>query len=275
MKLAVAVLSSILLACSVTIANPIDPSATTSTKSITSPTPNPNGIGLGGLDPLSDSVKDLLKEYIELEDDRNEQGKKCKLLQSEYDNQQKLIADLETKIYVLGGKSQRNGDNSKYDGEIQKTRLDLEAQKSKLADLGKSRQDCEFKCSGFVAGKSMIEIGLVNLIFGKSWNPRSFEQQFVFIATHSSVMSYLGELGSKGQSSGRSNNLGQNHGDQQQHQNHDDQQQRQDSQPLLDTPSESGSSVQRVSSNRRKDSSKLVRNVGSFFQKSRRDDPSN
>ncbi|KAK5668103.1 hypothetical protein QVD99_005143 [Batrachochytrium dendrobatidis] len=91
MKLAVAVLSSILLACSVTIANPIDPSATTSTEAITSPTPNPNGIGISGLDPLSDSVKDLLDKYIELEDDRNEQGKKCKLLQSEYDSQIMLV----------------------------------------------------------------------------------------------------------------------------------------------------------------------------------------
>ncbi|KAK5670182.1 hypothetical protein QVD99_003329 [Batrachochytrium dendrobatidis] len=245
MKLAVAVLSSILLACSVTIANPIDPSATTSTEAITSPTPNPNGIGISGLDPLSDSVKDLLDKYIELEDDRNEQGKKCKLLQSEYDNQQKLIADLETKIY---------------------TRLDLEAQKSKLADFGKSRQDCEFKCSGFVAGKSMIEIGLVNLIFGESWNPRSFEQQFFLIATHPSVMSYLGELGNKGQSSGRNKNLGQNHGDQQQHQ---------DSQPSPNTPSESGSPVQKVPSNRQKDSSKFMNRFGSFFQRSKRDDPSN
>ncbi|EGF81691.1 hypothetical protein BATDEDRAFT_23219 [Batrachochytrium dendrobatidis JAM81] len=145
MKLAVAVLSSILLACSVTIANPVDPSATTSTESITSPTHNPNGIGLGGLDPIPNIIKDLLKEYIELEHGRDEQEKLYGSLKPQYDHQHKLVKRLKKKIQVLGYISQASGDGPEYNGEIRKNKLDFEIQKSKLANLKKSLQGCESK----------------------------------------------------------------------------------------------------------------------------------
>ncbi|KAK5667731.1 hypothetical protein QVD99_005839 [Batrachochytrium dendrobatidis] len=57
MKLAVAVLSSILLVCSVTTASPVNPSAAKNTGASTSTfIPSENGIGLGALDdPIPDS----------------------------------------------------------------------------------------------------------------------------------------------------------------------------------------------------------------------------
>ncbi|KAJ8326149.1 hypothetical protein QVD99_001359 [Batrachochytrium dendrobatidis] len=77
MKLAVAVLSSILFVCSVTTANPVNPSATTDAEASTSTfIPSTKGIGLGALDDaLPDNVKHLLDKYAEIENDRNQQKK--------------------------------------------------------------------------------------------------------------------------------------------------------------------------------------------------------
>ncbi|OAJ43817.1 hypothetical protein BDEG_27134 [Batrachochytrium dendrobatidis JEL423] len=118
MKFSIAVLSSILAVCSVTVSNPVDPSestddedgistfipsATTSTEDNTFtgiPTvfkgveynfwidANPDGIGLGALDdPLSGNVKHLLDKYAEIQDCRNQQSKIYWPLKSRYDSQ--------------------------------------------------------------------------------------------------------------------------------------------------------------------------------------------
>ncbi|OAJ45435.1 hypothetical protein BDEG_28575 [Batrachochytrium dendrobatidis JEL423] len=253
MKLAVAVLSSILLACSVTIANPVDPSATTDVESSTSPTPNPNGIGMGGLNPLPNIIKDLLEKHLKLNHNRNHYGRICNSLKSEYEDQKKLVMNLGRKIQVLKHKAQGNSGGPKYDDEIQETKVDLKAQKAKLADLGKDYHECESEY-------------LVELVFGGPWDPKSFGQQLSLIGKHPSVMEYFDGSGNKGQSSGRSKRLGQKPSGQQQHQ---------DSQPSPDTPSESGSTGQGASSNKRKGSSKFMNGLKSFFQRSRRDDPSN
>ncbi|KAK5668158.1 hypothetical protein QVD99_005197 [Batrachochytrium dendrobatidis] len=87
MKLAVAVLSSILLACSVTTANPVNPSATTDVASTSTSFLASNGIGLDGLDPLPGNVKELLEKYAEIDYDRNQQRKIYWPLKSRYDSQ--------------------------------------------------------------------------------------------------------------------------------------------------------------------------------------------
>ncbi|OAJ45448.1 hypothetical protein BDEG_28588 [Batrachochytrium dendrobatidis JEL423] len=256
MKLAVAVLSSILFACSVTIANPIDPSATTSTESNTSPTHNPNGIGLGGLNPLPNIIKDLLEKHLKLNHNRNHYGRICNSLKSEYEDQKKLVMNLGRKIQVLKHKAQGNSGGPKYDDEIQETKVDLKAQKAKLADLGKDYHECESECNSISFELELVEIDLVELVFGGPWDPKSFGQQLSLIGKHPSVMEYFDGSGNKGQSSGRSKRLGQKPSGQQQHQ---------DSQPSPDTPSESGSTGQGASSNRRKGSSKFMGKFGSFF----------
>ncbi|EGF77669.1 hypothetical protein BATDEDRAFT_27294 [Batrachochytrium dendrobatidis JAM81] len=249
MKLAVIVLSSILLACSVTIANPILPSATTSTESIISPTHNPNGIGLGGLDPIPNIIKDLLKEYIELEH------------------------ALEKKIQVLGYISQTSGDGPEYNVEIRKNKLDFEIQKSKLANLKKSLQGCESKYSYLTVKVEQINVELVDLIFGESWNPKLFGRKLYDINSNPFIRSYLEK-----QSLKYNNSWCRTPSDQQQRIKPSDQQS-QDSQPSPDTPSESGSGSgyfeQRVPSNKRKGFSKFMNGLKSLFQRSKNDDSSN
>ncbi|OAJ32845.1 hypothetical protein BDEG_28722 [Batrachochytrium dendrobatidis JEL423] len=243
MKLAVIVLSSILLACSVTIANPILPSATTSTESIISPTHNPNGIGLGGLDPIPNIIKDLLKEYIELEHGRDEQEKLYGSLKPQYDHQHKL------------------------------NKLDFEIQKSKLANLKKSLQGCESKYSYLTVKVEQINVELVDLIFGESWNPKLFGRKLYDINSNPFIRSYLEK-----QSLKYNKSLGRKPSDQQQRKKPSDQQS-QDSQPSPDTPSESGSGSgyfeQRVPSNKRKGFSKFMNGLKSLFQRSKNDDSSN
>ncbi|EGF79831.1 hypothetical protein BATDEDRAFT_25255 [Batrachochytrium dendrobatidis JAM81] len=263
MKLLIAVLSSILLACSVTIANPILPSETTSTKSSTSPTPNPNGIGLGGLNPLPDIIKEFLKEYAEIQYGFEEQEKICDSLKSEYDSQTMLVTDLETKIQDLEEKSQTSGDGPEYNGKIQKTKIDLEAQKAKLEDLGSRYSECVFEKNNIKFGMNRVEIKLVESVFG-IWDPRSFNQKITLIGKHPSARGYFNGLRGKGKSLGRNKSLGQNPGGQQQRKKPSDQQ-RQDPQPSSSRPS--GSLGQRVPSNRRNVFSRLVGNAGSLFQR--------
>ncbi|KAK6096879.1 hypothetical protein MT418_002530 [Batrachochytrium dendrobatidis] len=310
MKLAVAVLSSILLACSVTIANPIDPSATTdvetSTSTVipsattdveasTSSTPNPNGIGLGALDyPLPDSIKELLEKY----------EKKGKIAM----NKKKV------KIYILKHKYQGNGGSSEYDNEIQETKSNLETQKAKLADLGKDYHECVLEKNSLEFEMSRIEVKLVECVFGEPWDPKSFDQQLSLIDKHPSVRGYFSELRGKGQSSGHSKRPSQKPSDQQQrkksggrrkHRNPSGQQQRkkpsgqqqrkkpsgqqqqqkpsdqqpQEPQPSSSRPSGSGSlgrrvssSIHRASSGVRRGTSRLVGNVESFFKRPKDED---
>ncbi|EGF78961.1 hypothetical protein BATDEDRAFT_26406 [Batrachochytrium dendrobatidis JAM81] len=272
MKLAVAVLSSILFACSVTIANPILPSETTSTESITSPTPNPNGIGLDGLNPLPDSIKNLLDKYVEIQDGFEEQEKICDSLKPQYDSQTMLVTNLETKIQDLEEKSQ-DDDSLKYYIEIRKTKIDLEAQKSKLEYLKKRYSECVLKKNDLKFGMNRVEIRLVESVFG-TWNYRSLNQKIASIGTYPSVMRYFGELASKGQSSERNKSLNQKSGGRRKHRKPSGQQQSQDSQPSSSRPSGSGSLGRRASTFRhrassgiRRGASRLVGNAGSLFQR--------
>ncbi|KAJ8327854.1 hypothetical protein O5D80_003251 [Batrachochytrium dendrobatidis] len=210
------------------------PSATTSTEASTSPTPNPNGIGLGGLDPLPDSIKELLEKYEKKKQNRIEQKKKCELLRFQYDDQHKHVKDLKRKLYLLEHKARGNGDGSEYDSEIQKTKHNLEAQESKLNDLGSRYHDCDSKHDSLKFGLRVIGIKLVEIVFGKPWDPKLFEQQLLFIDQHPSIQGYFGGSGNKGKSSGPQ-------------------------------PSGSGSPGQGAPSNRRNGFSKLMHNVGSFF----------
>ncbi|KAK5670208.1 hypothetical protein QVD99_003308 [Batrachochytrium dendrobatidis] len=291
MKLAVAVLSSILLACSVTIASPIKPSATTSTKSSTltvlpssttsteastSPTPNPNGIGISGLYPLPNIIKELLKEYKKTKDSFHEQKSGYHSIRSKYGDQYILLGRSGRKIKVLEYKLRESGGNPEYDGEIRRKRVDLQIQKSKLDDLGRRYDECESRYNHLKIKLQAINEQLVKSVFGRTWNSGSFDQKLVSIGSHPSVMEYLEELCGQGQSSGCDNNFGQNHGDQQQSQ---------DPQPSSSRPSGFGSFGhrvsafgqrvsafgQRASSSIQREASRLVHNVGSFFQQPRND----
>ena len=101
MKLTVAVLTSLLVACSVTTANPILPSATTSTESSSLPAPNGNGIGLQGLDSLPAEVESLLEKYSKKRGKYSIQLELCKSIESQLTEQQRLVTLLEKELSLI------------------------------------------------------------------------------------------------------------------------------------------------------------------------------
>ncbi|OAJ45465.1 hypothetical protein BDEG_28604 [Batrachochytrium dendrobatidis JEL423] len=258
MKLAVAVLSSILLACSVTIANPIDPSATTSTESSTSTfipsattsteaststfIPSTKGIGISGLDPLPGNVKHLLDKYVEIKDGRNQQRKIYCPLKSRYDSQYEVVINL----------------------KVQKAKLDLEHQRSKFAKFRKDLEACQSEIGRLVEKKWKTDKRIVGLVFGTPVNIAAVPHQTFLIKEAPSVKDYLEQQLLKYES------VDQNPSDQE-YQNPSDQQ-RQDSQSSSNTPSGSGSSEQEAPPNKRKRVSKLMDGLKSLFQRPKRED---
>ncbi|EGF81087.1 hypothetical protein BATDEDRAFT_24768 [Batrachochytrium dendrobatidis JAM81] len=279
MKLAVAVLSSILFACSITTANPVDPNESTDAEHrIFTGTPtvlkgveynfwidaNPDGIGLGALDDaLSDNVKHLLDKYVELQDGRNQQRKIYWPLKSRYDSQYDVVVGVKKDLKVLEYLSQ-DDDSLKYYIEIRKTKLDHEKQLSKLDKIRKSFYECQFKIGLLVEKKSETDERIVSLILGTPLDVVTVIYKSSLIRGTPSVKDYLEQQSSKYES------LGQNPIDQE-YQNPSDQQ-RQDLQSSLDTLSGSGSFEQKVPSNKRQGFSKFMSRLGSFFGRPKRED---
>ncbi|EGF79611.1 expressed protein [Batrachochytrium dendrobatidis JAM81] len=279
MKLAVAVLSSILLACSVTTANPIDPSATTdvetststvipsattSTESSTSSTPNPNGIGLDGLDPLPGNVKELLEKYAEIDHDRKQQRKICELLKSRYEGQRKVVKRLEKKLETLEKKPQRKGGDPEHDEKIQKAELDLEAQYFEFGKFRKEFVECESKLGDLVEKEWETDQQIVSLVFGATMNVATVAHQASLIKETPSAKNYLEKQSLKNK------DLDQKSGGRRKHKDLES-----SDEESSDEESGSGSSRQKAPSNKRKGFSKLMDGLGSFFKRPKRDDPLN
>ncbi|EGF80051.1 hypothetical protein BATDEDRAFT_88861 [Batrachochytrium dendrobatidis JAM81] len=289
MKLAVAVLSSILLALSVTTANPVNPSATTdvetsistvipsattSTEASTSSTPNPKGIGLGALDPLPGNVKELLKEYVKIQDNRNQQRKICWLLQSQSDIQRKVVMGLEKKLETLEKKPQGKGGSSKHNDKIRKAESNLEKQYSKFVKLQRSLYECESEIDDLAQKEWEINQHIASLVFGTTTNVATVDFQTSTIKEMPSVKDYLEKQSLKNK------DLDRKSGGRRKHRKSGDQRKHKDFQPLLneesddasDEESGSGSSRQKVPSKKRKRVSKLMDGLGSFFKRPGDDD---
>ncbi|KAK5670199.1 hypothetical protein QVD99_003299 [Batrachochytrium dendrobatidis] len=203
MKLAVAVLSSILFVCSATTASPVNPSAAKNTGASTSTfIPSENGIGLGALDdPIPGNVKYLLDKYVEIQDGRNQQSKIYWLLKYRYDSQYDVLMGYEKDLKVLGYKSQNN-DDPKH-GEFQKAKLDYEYQLSKLDKIRKSFDECQFKIGRIVEKKSETDQQIVSLILGTPLDLISVKYQALLIRGTHSVKDYLEQQSSKYESLGQ------------------------------------------------------------------------
>ncbi|KAJ8323610.1 hypothetical protein O5D80_007502 [Batrachochytrium dendrobatidis] len=193
MKLAVAVLSSILFAFSVTTASPVNPSKTTSTESRISPTPSSSGIGIGNLDPLPNSIKHLLDTYAEIQDDRDLQNKMHRFLKSQYDIQRKVITVYEKNLETLEKKPRRKGDSSKHNDKIRKTKLDFEIQKSKFIKLRKEFEECESKLGDLAQKEWENDKHSVRLVFGTPLNLAAVFDQVSLIRGTPSARKYLEE----------------------------------------------------------------------------------
>ncbi|EGF78782.1 hypothetical protein BATDEDRAFT_90522 [Batrachochytrium dendrobatidis JAM81] len=292
MKFSIAVLSSILAVCSVTVSNPVDPSestddedgistfipsATTSTEDNTFtgiPTvfkgveynfwidANPDGIGLGALDdPLSGNVKHLLDKYAEIQDGRNQQSKIYWPLKSRYDSQYDVVLGFKKDLKVLEYLSQ-DDDSLKYYIEIRKTKLDHEKQLSKLDKIRKSFDECQFKIGLLWETDKKI----VRLIFGTPLDVVTVIYKSSLIKETPSVNDYIEKQSLKYES------IDQKSGGRRKRKDLESSDEESDEE--LDE--ESGYKFNRKGTfSMRRASSKFITRFGSFFQKSRRDDPSN
>ncbi|KAK5670519.1 hypothetical protein QVD99_003199 [Batrachochytrium dendrobatidis] len=227
MKLSVAVLSSILLVCSVTTANPVVPSttastdhvsstvvpsSTTSTESNPSTTPNTDDVNLGSLDSLSVDIEDLLENYSERKHDHDRHTKECELIKFQFEDQQKLVKHLRERFDALKLELQGNGhSDSEYsdDDEMERVGHELEDGYSKLIKLERKDKKCSFKNSYFTRQLKLVQIDLVKSVFGTSFNIELFDKQLLLILSHSSVKQYLEGLCSGEQSSACTKGFGQ------------------------------------------------------------------
>ncbi|KAJ8330066.1 hypothetical protein O5D80_001643 [Batrachochytrium dendrobatidis] len=209
MKLPIAVLSSILLICSVTTANPIHhstttydessfstviPSVTTSTEFNPSETPNTSGAGLSSLDLLSDGMENLLESYSKKQHGFDEHGEKCKLIKLQLEDQRQLIKDLKKRIDDLKSALLKSNDNPNYNRQVQELELELGKQHSKLEDLEKSHEECNIDSGRLNFELELIKISLVECFSGKPFNFRSLNEQLLLILSHSLVKEYLYKL---------------------------------------------------------------------------------
>ncbi|KAJ8322518.1 hypothetical protein O5D80_003107 [Batrachochytrium dendrobatidis] len=246
MKLAVAVLSSILLVCSATTANPVKPSATTNTEHrISAVIPSTNGIGIDNLSPLPGNVKHLLDKYAEIEDGRNQQSKIYWPLKSRYDSQYDVLMGVKKDLKVLEYLSQ-DDDGLKYYIEIRKTKLDHEKQLSKLDKIRKSFDECQFK------------IGLL---------VEKIAHQALLIKETPSVNDYIEKQSLKYES------IDQKSGGRRKRKDLESS----DEESSEEEPDEESKYKfnRKGTFSMRRASSKFITRFGSFFQKSKRDDPSN
>ncbi|KAK5669110.1 hypothetical protein QVD99_004872 [Batrachochytrium dendrobatidis] len=204
MKLAVAVLSSILFVCSATTASPVNPSAAKNTGASTSTfIPSENGIGLGALDdPIPGNVKYLLDKYVEIQDGRNQQSKIYWPLKSRHDDQCDVVMGYEKDFEILKFEAQKGNGNPK-NGEFQKAKLDYEYQLSKLDKIRKSFDECQFKIGLLVQKKWETDKQIVSLILGTPLDLALFKYQALLIRGTPSVKDYLEQQSSKYESLGQ------------------------------------------------------------------------
>ncbi|KAJ8324068.1 hypothetical protein O5D80_003191 [Batrachochytrium dendrobatidis] len=290
MKFSIAVLSSVLVACSVTTANPtlpsstIDaefststvipsettnaesstltaiPSATTSTESSPLSIPNVNGIGLHGLTSLPDKIKDLLKKYTKLKQDCPKQKKVCDLIESQFFEHKKLVKKLENKVTDLKLELENEDSSHDHSSEMEKYMLDLEGQYFLYLDFEKKDEKCKAESTRLEGQLKVIKIQLVKLVFGGPCNVGLLEKQFLLILSHSTVGGYLETL-CEGQSSGCKKGFGQTASTQRK------QRKRRESQLSPETLYGSGSTKQR-------DFSKSMDKLGSLAELSEDDESS-
>ncbi|KAJ8324063.1 hypothetical protein QVD99_008406 [Batrachochytrium dendrobatidis] len=175
MKLAVTVLASILFACPVTTAKPVNPSLTTSAESSTSAvTPNAQATSLFDLSQPSLEVMNLLEEYAQSKEDYKEAEKVYDLVHSTKSDRKQLVKQLREEYQELLDKYQE-GDGSKYKDESEK----LEKEEDILIDLLQRRAGAAY--FSLYERLSNIKSQLVKHLFGKNWIHRPVNDYFNLI----------------------------------------------------------------------------------------------
>ncbi|KAL5033967.1 hypothetical protein BDEG_21959 [Batrachochytrium dendrobatidis JEL423] len=190
MKLLIAVLSSILVACSVTTANPIDPSETTSTESSASTvlpsvatTTYASSLAVSSsqatnlVDPskLSNSDMNLIREYVQAKADRESAMEVYGSAESENLAQRELINRLGEQLALLKYKFPDRKSNSECEKKVKKIKQELEFQKKILDKLKKRYTKVRSEYFNLHERLNQIEAQLVEcLIRGNLNNPSAY-----------------------------------------------------------------------------------------------------
>ncbi|KAK5670507.1 hypothetical protein QVD99_003186 [Batrachochytrium dendrobatidis] len=284
MKLPIAVLSSILLTCSVTIANPVvpsttastehvsltaAPSSTTSTESNPSATPNTDGVNLDSLVSLSVDMKSLLKKIVKKQHIYNQQKITCEETEIKSYKQQKKVKLQKIKVEKSKNallKSNGNGDDDdNLNAKLQEIERNLQSGSSILVKLEKSEKECNNYCDRLLRELNLLREELLKYFFGESWDSRPLDEQLSHIDSNPIVREYLQGI-CVGKSSECKNSFGQDSDAKQTPQ----QEQQQITQELPVMPPESRSFGQRASSGIREGFSRLGHRFRSFVNRIRR-----
>ncbi|KAK5664871.1 hypothetical protein QVD99_008411 [Batrachochytrium dendrobatidis] len=178
MKLAVTVLASILFACSVTTAKPVNPSATTSAEASTSTvTPSAQVTPSVDLSKLSKDDMELIKEYAHMKKSRDDAKETYGLIQPEKHAQEKLVERLDKKIKKLLRKSQTSENGSKYSKKLKKLEQKLEQERKNLDELIKKQLEFGFPSLTFKLGKIQSQL-LDRLFKGNTDQPTEYYMRF-------------------------------------------------------------------------------------------------
>ncbi|KAJ8330324.1 hypothetical protein O5D80_001325 [Batrachochytrium dendrobatidis] len=168
MKLAITVLSSILAICSVTVAKPVNPSATTSVESSTSTAvPSAQTTGWINFDQLSEEGMNLIKEYARVNKQHNEAKAMCGSTESIIVSQEKLVKGLASELKDLMDKTHKSKDGSKYEEEVKKANARFGEQHYLFLQFEKKCMDSYWDNSGIRLQLTKIKNKLVKLLFGE------------------------------------------------------------------------------------------------------------
>ncbi|KAK5669199.1 hypothetical protein QVD99_003609 [Batrachochytrium dendrobatidis] len=167
MKLAVTVLASILFACSVTTATPVNPSATTSAESsISTVTPSAQTIPSIDFSKLSNKDMGLIKKYAKMKKGYDDAEKIHNSLQPKRLSQQELVDRLDEEYEQLMSEFQTSENGSKYSEKLQELEQKLEQEQKTLYELTKKQRNFGFFGFNWRFGK--IELQLIKRLFGKN-----------------------------------------------------------------------------------------------------------
>ncbi|EGF78489.1 hypothetical protein BATDEDRAFT_26545 [Batrachochytrium dendrobatidis JAM81] len=185
MKLAVTVLASILFACSVTTAKPVNPSATTSAEASTSTvTPSAQVTPSVDLSKLSKDDVELFGEYLEADQEYEEIKKARDSAKSEELNQEKLSKRLSEENYKLFIKYLNNKDDPEYQEEKEKKMLKIREGNEKFFSIQEERLKldkdfCYADWSLRLARKKLAE-----LLFQNDPNAASLDSRIEFLKSN-------------------------------------------------------------------------------------------
>ncbi|OAJ40967.1 hypothetical protein BDEG_24638 [Batrachochytrium dendrobatidis JEL423] len=179
MKFAVTVLASILFACSVTTAIPVNPSATTSAEASTLVV-IPSSKTTLSVDFSKPSKEDiaLIKEYVLVKKDRDDAEEMHESIQLERLAQQELVKRLEEELSRLLGRSQSSKNPLKYGEKRKKLEQKLKQERENLDELTGKLWNSDYSILNRRLGG--IKIKLVKNLTGKIlYRPTSHYLRFL------------------------------------------------------------------------------------------------